>query len=332
MIRWLIGILAVLLGTLFVVAEYGRSLLEPVTSTPAPQLFEVPTGAPFASVARRLEEVGLIRSARVATWVARYNAMDGQLHVGEYELSPDQSTLDILQTITSGRVKTWRFTVPEGSRAQEIADRLEVGGLVNADEFRAALRSTRLANELGIPSQDFEGYLFPDTYQLPRGLDAEQLVRLMVGQFEAVWQNEIQPMSEGSRLSKDQIVTLASIVEKETAAPEERPLIAAVFLNRLKRGMRLETDPSVIYGIANFDGNLRRRHLNDETNPYNTYQHKGLPPGPIASPGREALESVVAPDETDYLFFVSKNDGTHQFSETYAEHKKAVNRYQRSGR
>ncbi|MFP6641912.1 MAG: endolytic transglycosylase MltG [Myxococcota bacterium] len=329
---WLTGTLAVTLGTLLLLAEHGRSLLEPVSTAPAPQLFEVSAGTSFASVARRLEQGGLIRSARMATFVARYNGMDGQLHVGEYELSPDQSTREVLEAITTGQVKTWRVTVPEGSRAEDIALRLEASGLVSADTFRSALRNTQLANELGVPSRDFEGYLFPDTYQLPRGLEAEQMVRLLVGQFETVWQKQIQPLSEDSRLSKHEIVTLASIVEKETASPAERPLIAAVFLNRLKLGMRLETDPAVIYGIPEFDGNLRRRHLNDVKNLYNTYQHTGLPPGPIASPGQEALQSVVEPEETDYLYFVSKNDGTHQFSKTYAEHQKAVNRFQRSRR
>ena len=153
----------------------------------------------------------------------------------------------------------------------------------------------------------------------------------MVEQFERVWQ-EIGPLAADSGLDRHEIVTLASIVEKETGAAEERPVIAAVFLNRLKRGMRLETDPTVIYGIANFDGNLRRIHLEDEGNPYNTYRIRALPPGPIASPGRDALRSVLEPADTPYLYFVSRNDGTHSFSRTYAEHVAAVDRFQRRRR
>ena len=149
--------------------------------------------------------------------------------------------------------------------------------------------------------------------------------------FNDAW-SDIEPGARDLELSKHQIVILASIVEKETAAPEERRLIAAVFLNRLKKGMRLETDPTVIYGIPNFDGNLRRRDLQDKSNPYNTYQIAGLPPGPIASPGSDALRAVVKPAETEYLYFVSRNDGTHEFSRTYREHVNAVNRYQRRGR
>jgi UPF0755 protein len=152
-----------------------------------------------------------------------------------------------------------------------------------------------------------------------------------VKQFEETW-HRIEPHTRDHGLSRHEIVTLASIVEKETSAPEERPLIAAVFLNRMKRGMRLETDPTVIYGIEDFDGNLRRRDLNDASNPYNTYRIAGLPPGPIASPGAHALRAVLEPAETDYLYFVSRNDGTHHFSRSYREHANAVNRYQKRGK
>jgi UPF0755 protein len=154
----------------------------------------------------------------------------------------------------------------------------------------------------------------------------------MVKQFDRVWETRIAGLARDSALSKNEIVILASIVEKETAASEERPLIASVFLNRLGRGMRLETDPTVIYGIPDFDGNLRKRHLNDASNPYNTYRIPGLPPGAIANPGAEAMFAVVNPDSSEFLYFVSRNDGTHQFSATYREHVNAVNRYQRRRR
>ena len=154
----------------------------------------------------------------------------------------------------------------------------------------------------------------------------------MVKQFDRVWDEQVSGLAAASALSKNEIVILASIVEKETAAPEERPLIASVFLNRLERGMRLETDPTVIYGIPQFDGNLRRKHLEDASNPYNTYRISGLPPGPIANPGSEALRAIVEPESADFLYFVSRNDGTHHFSETYREHVNAVNRYQKRRR
>ena len=331
-LRWLAALILVGMGSVFILAEYGRTQLEPAATEPAPRLFDVHPGNTFASVARRLEDEGLIRDARLATWLARYNEMDGRLHVGQYELSPHQSTQEILEVITQGQVKTWRVTLPEGSRAEEIAERLAASGLVDGEQFKAALRNPALAEELDVPTTDFEGYLYPDTYWLPQGLSPEEVVRILVGQFDRVWEAEIRTQAEETGLSRNEVVTLASIVEKETAAPPERARIAAVFLNRLRKGMRLETDPTVIYGIEDFDGNLRRKHLRDKRNPYNTYQHFGLPPGPIANPGLAALRSVVNPEETDYLYFVSRNDGTHVFSRTYGEHTKAVDEYQRRKR
>ena len=331
-LRWLAALILVGMGSVFILAEYGRTQLEPAATEPAPRLFDVHPGNTFASVARRLEDEELIRDARLATWLARYNEMDGRLHVGQYELSPHQSTQEILEVITQGQVKTWRVTLPEGSRAEEIAERLAASGLVDGEQFKAALRNPALAEELDVPTTDFEGYLYPDTYWLPQGLSPEEVVRILVGQFDRVWEAEIRTQAEETGLSRNEVVTLASIVEKETAAPPERARIAAVFLNRLRKGMRLETDPTVIYGIEEFDGNLRRKHLRDKRNPYNTYQHFGLPPGPIANPGLAALRSVVNPEETDYLYFVSRNDGTHVFSRTYGEHTKAVDEYQRRKR
>jgi UPF0755 protein len=184
---------------------------------------------------------------------------------------------------------------------------------------------------MGVEGPTLEGYLFPDTYRFAKGLPAESIVRTMVDRFRAVYE-DVRRASPATSLSMHEIVTLASIVEKETAVPEERPLIAAVFLNRMRRGMRLETDPTVIYGISDFDGNLRRVHLEDESNPYNTYRIPGLPPGPIASPGREALQAVLAPADSPYLFFVSRNDGTHVFTTSYRDHSRAVAQFQKQRR
>jgi len=330
--RWIAiaGVGVALLGAGLV--WQARQRLEPVSDQPRPTLFEIERGASMASVARRLEETGLVRSALALRLLARWQHVDGRLHVGEYELSPDQEPAEILDVVTTGRVKTWPVTLPEGSRIGDIAARLDEAGLADHDAFVRAATDASLAAELGVPAATLEGYLYPDTYQLARGLEPAEIARTMVGQFEHVWQTEIAPGAADSPLSKHEIVTLASIVEKETASPEERPLIAAVFLNRLRRGMRLETDPTVIYGIPDFDGNLRKVHLQDPTNPYNTYRIRGLPPGPIASPGADALRAVVKPSDSDYLYFVSRNDGTHAFSATYREHVAAVDRYQRRRR
>ncbi|MDG2051875.1 MAG: endolytic transglycosylase MltG [Myxococcota bacterium] len=323
-------VLVLVVGVLGV--RKAEELLQPAAERPAPELFRVEAGESMSGIARRLQERGLLRSARATRWLARYEGLDGQLQVGEYELSPDQTPESILGMITTGRVKTWSLTIPEGSRAAEIAQRLEDQGLGEASAFIQAANDPEWAAALGVPGSSLEGYLYPDTYTLPRGLSEREITAIMVREFNRVWSERIAPLARQSGLSQNEIVTLASIVEKETAEPSERPLIAAVFLNRLDRGMRLETDPTVIYGIPDFDGNLTRAHLRDRNNPYNTYRIEALPPGPIANPGIEALQAVVEPAETRFLYFVSRNDGTHEFSATYREHEEAVTEYQRRRR
>ena len=294
--------------------------------------FEVAEGATLDGVARSLEAKGLIRDARAAQVFARAEEIASQLKVGEYELSAAQSTPEILQVLVEGRVQTHSVSIPEGLRASEIADRVEAAGLAQRDAFLAIVQDPDAAKKRGLEAETLEGYLYPDTYRFAKGLPAERIVDAMVDEFRSVYAELAAEADPPLDFTMHEVVTLASIVEKETGAAHERPLIAAVFLNRLRRGMRLETDPSVIYGVPNFDGNLRRVHLRDASNPYNTYKIRALPPGPIASPGREALRAVFHSADTPYLYFVSRNDGTHIFSKTYAEHDKAVNRYQRRRR
>ncbi len=326
--RVLVGLL-VLVGVGAVVLEYN---LSPPGGADAPDLmFEVPTGASLARIARDLEAEGLVRSARAVTWMAQARGFASGLRSGEYRLSASMRPEAILRKIARGEVVSYEVVLPEGLRAEEIALRLEGAGLVDAESFLQAVRDPELAAELGLEGDSLEGYLFPETYRFPRRLGAREIARALVGQFHLVWR-QIEPQARRRGLGMRDVVTLASIVEKETGAAEERPVIASVFHNRLGRGMRLESDPTVIYGIREFDGNLRRTHLQDAGNPYNTYRNAGLPPGPIANPGAEALRAVVQPADTEFLYFVSRNDGTHRFSRTYREHTNAVNRYQSSGR
>jgi UPF0755 protein len=308
-----------------------RPVAEPSSQAAEPRLFTVKRGTGLRQIANDLETAGLLRDARALDLLARLRGMEDKIQAGEYELSASWTPGQILDRITSGHVKTYTVVLPEGLRASEIAERLASVGLVDTEDFLAVARDKDFAAELGIEGDTLEGYLYPETYELPRDLPPKEVAGIMVEQFEEIWR-EIEPAAREQALSKHEIVTLASIVEKETAAPAERSLIAAVFLNRLRRGMRLETDPTVIYGVENFDGNLRRRHLRDAGNPYNTYQIKGLPPGPIANPGADALRAVVGPAESNYLYFVSRNDGTHHFSHSYSEHINAVNRYQKRSR
>lgn len=293
--------------------------------------FQVEPGDSFWGVAAELEEMGMIRNARVARWFAESEDLASKLKVGEYELTDAQSTAEIFRILATGRVRTYPVVIPEGFRATEIAARLEAAGLANADRFLEIVFDPASPDRYGVEGPTLEGYLFPDTYRFAKGLPEGRIAKAMVSQFKRV-RAELVPDPEAFPLSMREHATLASIVEKETGAAHERPLIAAVFLNRMKRRMRLQTDPTVIYGIENFDGNIKRRHLEDKSNPYNTYQIPGLPPGPIASPGREALRAVVEPEETPYLFFVSRNDGTHVFARTNAEHERNVDEFQRRRR
>ncbi len=313
-------------------AVYLGNQLEPAQPhSTQPIAFTVEDGSGLRQIADALEAAGIIRNADVAVLVARLRGWGSSLKAGEYDLSAGQPAEEVLLVLISGRVRTYTAVLPEGIRASEIATRLAELGLADRETFLHVIGDPEFARSLGVPADSLEGYLYPETYQIPSDLSAAEVARILVEQFNDAW-SDIEPGARDLELSKHQIVILASIVEKETAAPEERRLIAAVFLNRLKKGMRLETDPTVIYGIPNFDGNLRRRDLQDKSNPYNTYQIAGLPPGPIASPGSDALRAVVKPAETEYLYFVSRNDGTHEFSRTYREHVNAVNRYQRRGR
>jgi peptidoglycan lytic transglycosylase G len=326
---------AVVLGLAAVLAAVAaQRAFGPAGPADAPPVtFVVPEGAGLRRVAADLARAGLVRNARAFEWLGRWHGAENRLRSGEYELRPGQSAAAILDAIRAGRVKTREISIPEGLTSVEIARRFEAAGLAERDAFLQVVNDPASPERLGVEGPGLEGYLFPETYHLARGLPAAQVVGTLVAQFRSVWDS--LTAEEGARsLGMRRTVILASIVEKETGVPEERPLIAAVFLNRLRLGMRLETDPSVIYGIPDFDGNLTRSHLEDEANPYNTYRFGGLPPGPIANPGAAALRAVLQPAESDVLYFVSRNDGTHVFSRSYREHRSQVRRFQmrRGGR
>lgn len=305
-----------------------RAQLEPADPDGVPAVFVIEPGDSVASVARQLEARNLIRAARAFRWLTRLEGSEQSLHVGQYEVSPADGAREILRTFVEGRVMTHALVVPEGFTAAEIADRLAEQDLCDRDAFLALVRDPASAARFGVEGPTLEGYLFPETYRFPQGLEPEVVVRTMVDEFLAAWA-DLGPEARSQGRSMLEVVTLASIVEKETGAAEERPRIASVFLNRLGRGMRLESDPTTIYGIPDFDGNLRRVHLEDDANPYNTYRIQGLTPTPIANPGADALRAVLWPEDTEYLFFVSRNDGTHAFARNFGEHNRNVDRFQR---
>ncbi len=308
-----------------------RAELAPRDPAAAIEVYVVEPGAPFVRVANGLEEQGLIRDAGALYWLARWRKVERKVRAGEYEVSAAWDAGRILDTLVTGQVRTYPVSLPEGLRATQIAERLESAGLCDADEFLALVLDPASPERFGVEGTSLEGYLYPETYRFPAGVRADEIVTALTRQFHAIW-GDLEEEAGRQERSMREVVTLASIIEKETGAAEERPLIASVFLNRLNRGMRLESDPTTIYGIPDFDGNLRRVHLEDENNPYNTYRQSGLTPTPIANPGREALRAVLWPEESKYLFFVSRGDGTHVFSRTYAEHNRNVDEFQRRRR
>jgi UPF0755 protein len=237
---------------------------------------------------------------------------------------------EVIDKIARGDVYNRRITFPEGLTIREMSRIYEQQGFGKAAAFVAAARETSAIRDIDPAATDLEGYLFPETYALPRDATAARLVQLMVGRFRQLFTAEMQQAAQALELTPRQAVTLASLVEKETAVPSERPMVAAVYLNRLKIGMGMQADPTVIYALqraGRYDGNLRRDDLQFDS-PYNTYRYSGLPPGPIASPGLAALQASVAPAKVDYLYFVSRNDGSHVFARTLAEHNENVHQFQ----
>ena len=257
---------------------------------------------------------------------------EGSLKAGEYEFGEGITPWQVIETLEAGRPMAHYVTLNEGWTVAEMAEAIGNLGIVSPDRLIALARDPDFTRSLGILQETLEGYCFPDTYALTRQMTEEAVLALLVSRFREVYGTVSE--AEGgsaSKLDDHAIVTLASIVEKETGNPKERPLIAGVFLNRLKRGMLLQSDPTVIYGIPDFDGNLTRKHLKTPT-PFNTYTEPGLPPGPIGNPGRAALQAVLNPAQEEYLYFVSRNDGSHHFSRTLSEHNRAVLRYQKRRR
>jgi UPF0755 protein len=288
-------------------------------------------GTTFQEVVHVLDEEGLLRSPTRFYLMARALGIGDRVQAGEYELSTAMIPSVILHKLITGDVVKYQVTIPEGYTVRQIGVRLAERGIIDEqEEFLSVAFSSDFTAGLGIGGDGVEGYLFPDTYLFPKGLPHEEVITKMVENFKRIYTPDFSLRAAELGMTDREVVTLASIIEKETGLPDERPLISAVFHNRLKRGIPLCSDPTVIYGIADFDGNLRKRDLEKRT-PYNTYLIKGLPPSPIASPGRSSILAALYPAPVKYLYFVSRNDGSHHFSATLREHNEAVRRYQQKG-
>jgi UPF0755 protein len=292
------------------------------------QYVDIPQGASTGEIRKRLIEARVVQddlTFRAALW---WSGRSRSLKAGEYRFDRPITSLAVVEKIANGEVYTQRLTFPEGLTIREMAAIYESHGFGKAREFVAAASDATLVHDLDPQAKDLEGYLFPETYPLPRVVPAGRVIQLMVDRFRTTYQDVVQGRSDS--LTTRQIVTLASLVEKETAQAEERPIVSAVYRNRIKKGMGMQADPTVVYALVKagrYDGNIKRADLEFDS-PYNTYKYPGLPPGPIASPGRAALQAALTPSDVPYLYFVSRNDGTHVFAETLTEHNANVNKWQ----
>ena len=290
-------------------------------------VFNVPYGESFHAITLKLEQAGIVKHPAKLRWYARLNRYDKKIKAGEYLLSAAMTPREIMGTMIGGKIALHKITIPEGYNGRQIAAKVSENGFMSEEVFFKAAMNPELARTMGLEADTFEGYLFPDTYHFPTGVSAEEIIAAMIHRFREIFSPEWKNRAGEIGMTVHQVVTLASIIEKETGAAFERPLISSVFHNRLEKRIRLSSDPTVIYGIKNFNGDLTKKDLATPT-PYNTYLIFGLPPGPIASPGIASLEAALYPAETDYLYFVSKKDGTHQFSASLREHNRAVRKYQ----
>jgi len=311
----------------------------------------VERGTPLGEIARRLADRGLIRHPSWFRFYANERGLAQKIKAGQYTLAPNMTPAEILDRLIEGvPVEEVAVTIPEGKNLVQVAELFEQAGVCAHEDLERVARDPAIAQRLGVPGQTVEGYLYPDTYRFPRGTGPLKIVTTLVkraretlAELESEHKSALETRRKVDKFGERELVLMASLVEKETAAPDERPKIAGVFYNRLRLPTfvphLLQTDPTIVYGCtvpkaksaacAQFEGRIRRIHLDDKDNPYNTYTHAGLPPGPISNPGRAALLAALEPDTTPYLYFVSRNDGTHQFSKTQKEHEAAVDKYQR---
>ncbi|GAB5046849.1 endolytic transglycosylase MltG [Thermodesulfovibrio sp. TK110] len=284
----------------------------------------IPKGTSFSSIARIFKEKGIIRNETIFIIMGRIYGIEKKARAGYYLFTKEETLLDVIKKLLQGKITEYTITVVEGDSLYEIADKLSK---INPDFknqlFQLAYDKTFLSS-LKINAPSLEGYLFPDTYNIPKGLELEEIVRVMVKRFWDVYDSKLMEKTKKIGWTVNEVITLASIIEKEAKVDEEKPLISAVYHNRLKLGMPLQADPTAIYGIKRYKDGVTKKDLKNRS-PYNTYLIKGLPPGPIASPGLKSILAALNPAKASYLYFVSRGDGTHEFSSDYKTHISAIN-------
>ena len=324
-------VLACLGITAWVVHEAHTFLSTPPEIPGNEVTLDIAPGSSFDQVAQDLKRKNLITDEAKFRILGRWERKLTEVKAGEYQLNTNWRPLQVLDVITSGRTMLHKLFIPEGLPWWKVGRLVEESGLASYESFDKAVHDKAMLERFGLPFDSAEGFLFPNTYLLPRprGGDAAPIVRTMLSAFFEHAAKRLWPEGTPAPEEMRRIVILASMVEKEVGVDHERERIAGVYANRLRKRMLLQCDPTVIYGLGQaFDGNLTRDDLRDKSNPYNTYRHRGLPPGPICSPGLRSLQAAMHPETNKFIFFVAKGDGTHQFSRTLDEHNRAVRKYQ----
>ena len=305
----------------------SSSYLSPSHQERVSKIIDIPQGTSLSGVARLLEKEALIASKAQFIILGKISFSEKSIKQGEYALDSSMGPMAILQKIKSGSVVLHEVRIIEGYTAKQIGQILDQKDLLTEEAFARRIRDPEFIHSLGIDALTLEGYLFPDTYFFPKKMGDKKIIKAMVSRFRKTMTPQWIQRAKELEMTPHEVVTLASIIEKETGVGSERPLISAVFHNRIKKNIPLQSDPTVIYALPNFNGNLTRKNLSYRS-PYNTYRVKGLPPGPIANPGAKSLQAALYPDDVNYFYFVSKNDGSHYFSKTLSEHNRAVRTFQ----
>jgi len=284
----------------------------------------IPKGTSFSSIAKIFKEKGIIKNETIFILIGRIYGIEKKARAGYYLFTKEMTVLDVIKKLLQGKILEYTVTVVEGDSLYEIADKLSKINPDFKNQLFELAYDKAFLKSLKIDAPSLEGYLFPDTYNVPKGLELEEIVKLMVKRFWEVYDSKLIEKTKKMGWTVNQVVTLASIIEKEAKVDEEKPLISAVYHNRLKLGMPLQADPTAIYGIKRYKDGVTKKDLKN-ISPYNTYVIKGLPPGPIASPGLKSIIAAVNPAKVSYLYFVSRGDGTHEFSTDYKTHVSAIN-------
>lgn len=324
-------IVLLLVIPLFILGAVGGyiTMLFQKSYTGPDKVFSVRNGDTFGRINQRLYEEGLIPDKRLFHYYAKYKNVMTKFRAGDFTIPRGANMSQVLDTLVHGQPNLTSITIPEGKNMYEIAKLLDAAGITSEKDFLEAVQNPDLISKLEIQANSLEGYLYPETYRFAPNTSAKVVAKSMIDLFQA----KTKELSfHHPFLNRHQVIILASVVEKETGAKFERPMIAGVFTNRLKKRMRLQSDPTTVYGIwLRYKGNIKKSDLLELT-PYNTYKIPALPQGPISNPSLEAIEAVLNPAHHDFLYFVSKNDGTHVFSKTYQDHEKAVDDFQRNAK